>query len=192
MGLAEVQVALARLYTDAAWREQFFAGPLRVGCAAGLTPEEATQLARMRAADVNFFALTLHSKRLHEIHKLLPLSRRALGPGCDDSFRAYAETYQPDGPKKHRDDALMFARYLAANLPPDAPAYAPDVLRYETTQLLAGQPARFFRVCRFRYALKPLLHSLAMPDASPQAIPGRHLAVWLRLTPNAPLRHWIR
>ena len=192
MGLAEVQTALARLYTDAAWRAEFFDDPLRAGRAVGLTTDEAAQLAQMPVNDVNFFAHTLYSKRLHEVQKLLPLSRRAFGPCFDDNFRAYSETYQPDGTKKHCNDAVLFAEYLNKNPLAGAPVYAQDVLRYEATRLLAGQPARFFRMCRFRYALKPLLRSLSAPDAEAEALPCVNLAVWLRFAPDAPLQHWLR
>ncbi len=191
MGLTEVQSVLARLYTDAAWREAFFAEPLQTGGTAGLTPEEAAQLAKMEASDVAFFALTLHQKRLKQIHKLLPLSRRAYGQNFDACFRAYAEGYLPDGTKKHRDDATSFAKYLKKNRPSDAPDYADTVLRYEATWLLARQPKPVLRVCRFRYALKPLLRSLSTPDAKPQAVARESLAVWMHLAPSAELYHWI-
>ena len=190
MGLAEVQTALARLYTDAAWRAEFFAAPPRVGATVGLTAAEAQQLTQLQTAEVNFFALTLHGKRLNEIHKLLPLAHRAFGRQFDDYFRAYAETYLPDGTKKHLDDALAFAVFLPA-AQTDAPAWARDVLRYETARLIALQPKPCFIARRFRHALKPLLRSLNQAEAAPVVVSQSSGAVWCRPTPDASLRHWL-
>jgi hypothetical protein len=185
MGLAELQTALARLYTDEAWRAEFFRDPARAGATAGLTPAETQQLAALPARDVDFFARTLHDKRLNEIRKLLPHTRRAFGTQFDAAFRAFAPTFRPDGTKKHRDDALAFAAYLHKHSA-DAPAWAADALRYEAARLAALQPGRRFIVRRLRHALKPML---AGASESPSAC--QNIAVWLRLTRAGPLRHWL-
>ena len=190
MGLAALQTALARLYTDDAWRAEFFQDPERAGALAGLTPQETRQLAALPAADVDFFALTLRGKRLQEVCKLLPLTRRAYGPAFDEGFRAFTPTFQPDGPRKHLDDALAFAAYLSQKQSA-APAWAADARAYETARLTALRPARCCLARRFRHALKPLLFSLRQPDAAPVVIPQFSVAVWLRPSPQAPLYHWL-
>jgi hypothetical protein len=190
MGLAELQTALARLYTDDAWRAEFFRDPAHTGAQAGLTPQETAQLAAMSEKEVDFFARTLHNKRLNEIHKLLPHTRHALGPAFDAAFRAYAPAYQPDGTKKHRDDALAFVAYLAQTQA-DAPAWASDVLRYEAARLLSLQPGRILLARRFRHALKPLLAGLSQAETAPAVVPRLNFAVWLRPATDAPLRHWL-
>jgi hypothetical protein len=117
------------------------------------------------------------------------------GQKFDACFRAYAEGYLPDGTHNHHDDATAFAQYLKKNRPPDTPDDADEVLRYETTWLLARQPKRFLRIRRFRYALKPILRSLSTPYAEPQAvtcpIACDSLAIWVRLAPAARLHHLL-
>jgi hypothetical protein len=64
MGLAQIQQVLARLYTDAALRERFFADPQRTGAELGLDAGEVHQLAHLSVQQVTFFARSLQRKRL--------------------------------------------------------------------------------------------------------------------------------
>ena len=52
MGLAEVQAALARLFTDSDLRVRFFADPIEVGRELGLDESETTGLAARRRPDM--------------------------------------------------------------------------------------------------------------------------------------------
>jgi hypothetical protein len=56
MGLAQIQRVLATLYTDAVWRERFFADPPGGGAALGLSAAEIQQLAQLSAQQVACFA----------------------------------------------------------------------------------------------------------------------------------------
>jgi hypothetical protein len=191
MALAEVQYALARLYTDAALPARFFADPLAVGTELGLTAEEARQLGTLSAQQVRFFANTLRRKRLCEVRDLLPLTHRLLGKTFVALFWQFAPSYAPRGIYKHRDDALAFVRFLEQTVGTAGlkPAWALDLVRYEAAWLEAAQPARRWTVRQFRYpvatVVQALRHEAIPPDLRPQ--PAIH--VWMRLSPRHRPRH---
>ena len=60
MGLAEVQVVLARLFVDEELRARFFADPPTVGRALGLDDREAMGLAALSPRHVAEFAFELN------------------------------------------------------------------------------------------------------------------------------------
>ena len=112
VSLKEQQNFLARLYTDEALRRRFFAGPAIVGAEFGLTPAETEELAAVLPEELDFFAQSLYWKRLREVEKLLPLTRRVVGADFKDHFRAFADGFNPGSVKKHLEDALAFAEFL--------------------------------------------------------------------------------
>lgn len=181
MGLAQTQALLARLLTDAALRERFLLDPLAVGREWGLTPGEAGELAAVSQRQLNDAARALLFKRLREVEKLLPLARRALGGDFGDLFLRYAETGAPVGAKRHRADAVAFARHLDAlsRAGRDVPAWAAEITRCEAAGLEMGDPARRWRGAWFRYDLERLSRDLmAGKPPAPRIRPM--LAVWLR------------
>ena len=192
MGLAETQKVLARLYTDARLRERFFADPFKTGAEFGLGRDEAEQLARLSARQVNFFAGTLHAKRLQEVRDLLPLTARALGERAAPLFGEYAETNLPGGIKKHRADAAAFADYLAAcdALGADS-RWVADLARYEKSWLEAADMPRGIIARRFHFAVNALARDVLRGNARPAARPKTTLALWLRLSPRHRLTHSV-
>jgi hypothetical protein len=189
MALAEVQHALARLYTDAALPARFLADPLAVGTELGLTDEEARQLGTLSVQQIRFFAATLRRKRLGELRDLLPLTHRLLGQTFVALFWQFASTYVPRGIHKHRDDALAFVRFLeqtvgAAGL---RPAWALDLVRYEAARLEAAETARRWTLRRFRYPVATVVQALAHEATPPALRPQPTICVWMRLsTRHAP------
>jgi hypothetical protein len=193
MGLAETQKALARLYTDARLRERFFADPFKTGEEFGLGRDEAQQLARLSARQVNFFAGTLHAKRLQEVRDLLPLTFRALAERAAPLFREYAETNLPGGVKKHRADAAGFADYLATAdaLGGADSRWVADLARYEKTWLEAADMPRGVITRRFRFAVNALARDVLSGNTQPAAHPKTTLAIWFRLSPARRLTHSV-
>jgi hypothetical protein len=193
MGLAEVQAALARLYTDAAWREAFLAAPETTGGALGLDPAEARALAAQPAPRLRFVADSLRRKRLNEVVKLLPSAHRALGPRFAALFWQFADGYLPRGPHRHRADARAFAAFVAqtARAAPLDPPWAADLLAYEAAWLEAADPACRVLVRRFALDPRPLAHALAqgLPPPTPPRRPT--LALWLRPLPHRAAWHQI-
>ncbi len=115
MGLEEVQRGLATLLTDDALRQRFTADPHSAAQSLNLMPDDAAQLASLACSDVERFARSLRAKRWNEIQKLLPLSCRAaqgLGIGLRGHFLQFAQTYVPQGGKRHAQDALRFAAWF--------------------------------------------------------------------------------
>lgn len=193
MGLAEMQKALARLYTNAALRERFFNDPAAVARELGFGDEEARRLAELSPARIDSFARALHNKRLAQVAKLLPLSKRALGGPFSEAFRAFADTYVPAGTKKHLGDALAFAGHLEKLLRErkgQHPRWALDLLRYEKARIKAADPRRRVVVCVFRHDISQLVRSLARKeDAAVFTRPC--VAVWARLRRGTTIRYAV-
>jgi hypothetical protein len=186
MALAEVQRALARLYTDTAVRERFLADPARVGAALGLSADEAALLARLPAAQLRYFADSLRRKRLGEVAKRLPLTHQALGARFAARFWQYADTFLPHGPHKHRQDAVAFAAFLARTAALDPP-WAGELARYEAAWLESAAPTRRALWLRLGYPPGRLIQAAA-GGATPPA-PQPSLALWLRLRPGGRWCH---
>jgi len=173
MGLAQTQQVLAQLYTNTNFRERFFANP-QVGTEFELSADEAQQLAQS-AQQINIFANSLKWKRLGEVRELLPRTAKVLGKDFTSFFWQYAETYLPQGIKKHREDAIAFANFLEKT----TSDLVADLVRYEKTWLLTYERDRYFQICWFRYAVHR--------DCKPQLA----IAIWFRF-PKGQLHHIVR
>lgn len=192
MGLAELQAALARLYTNTELRERFFADPLAVARELGFAEEEAEQLIAISPQRVETFARALHTKRLTQVSKLLPLTNRVLGQRFSSAFRQYADARVPSGTKKHLGDAYEFAAHLDLTLRREwrEPRWVLDLLRYEKSRIKAADPRRHVVACAFRHDISRLVRSLARKEEA--AIhPRRCLAVWARLRRGEKIRHVV-
>ena len=75
-----------------------------------MSPEDWRALLCLPDAALEAQADTLVRKRWHEVSRCLP--RTFQNADVSRHFRAYADTYWPEGPSRHRLDALAFARYL--------------------------------------------------------------------------------
>jgi hypothetical protein len=193
MALAEVQGALARLYTDAALPARFFADPVAVAPELGLSPEEARQLGTLQAEQIHFFADTLRRKRLGEVRALLPLTHRLLGRAFVALFWQIAPTYVPRGIHKHRDDALAFVAFLerAARAEGVTPAWALDLARYEAAWLLVTEPTRRWTLRWFHYPVATVAQALARGAILPALRQQRTIGLWVRLSGRHTPRHLL-
>lgn len=63
MSSAQLETMLARLYTDAAWREQFLAAPVAAARAAGLSEDDAAALAAIDRAGLQMAVASFACKR---------------------------------------------------------------------------------------------------------------------------------
>ena len=189
MGLSEIQRVLAQLYTNAALRERFFADPQAVGEELGLSAAEVQQVAQLSTQQVNRFANSLYSKRLGEVCKLLPLTSRVLDKQFAILFRRYAETYVPQGIKKHHDDAISFATFMqrVARVEDIEPAWATGVLRYEKASLMASSATWHLMIYRFDYAIGKLVQSLDRSDGIPSLVKQPTIVFWVRFTRRGQL-----
>lgn len=112
MSLQNQQNLLAKLYTDAEFRRAFLSEPAKIGAENDLSTSEIEEIAFVMPEELNFFAESLFWKRLREVEKFLPLTRRALGEEFSTLFREFSQTFNPQTVKKHLEDALEFCRFL--------------------------------------------------------------------------------
>jgi hypothetical protein len=193
MGLAEQQRLLARLATDTDLRESFSAAPDAIGLACGCSPEDILALTHAPPGQLSLFARSLHSKRLMEVRKLLPLSCHTLGPQAAPLFCQFADMSVPTGLHRHQQDALAFADFLLRLVISDSsafPAWLSDLLRYESGWLRAADPACRWHAVRLRHVILPLIQSLAEGE-TPVVLQRPALACWWRVSRSSPLRHRI-
>ncbi|MGZ0172527.1 MAG: hypothetical protein ACKVHE_23555 [Planctomycetales bacterium] len=109
---AEVAV-LARLLSDVELRRRFVEDPERVALEITDAPLLVTFLVGLNPAQLEAQAVTLVSKRQHEVSELLPKTWRRLGATAASLFRAYAAgSVWPGGHTRHLQDAEAFARWL--------------------------------------------------------------------------------
>lgn len=182
MALAEVQAALARLFTDAALRDAFFADdPEAAARRCGLDKADARALARLSRPDVERFAATLLRKRVAGVRAALPLTARALGPAAFATLAAPVLT-GPARPGRHRDDARAVAQHLADLMRSQGvtPSWAADLARWEAAAGDAGR-RRCCLVCRrFRYPVADLAAAI-LSGAVPVAVtPRTTVSVFVR------------
>ncbi|MBG1267210.1 hypothetical protein [Nostoc sp. WHI] len=186
MGLAQTQEVLAQLYTNTEFRERFFANPETVGAELELSCDEAQKLAQVSAQEVNVFANSLKWKRLREVREQLPRTARTLGKNFTALFWRYAQTHVPKGIKKHREDAIAFANFIARVTQEENidPPWISDLVRYEKTWLLAYEPTRRLIVCWFHYPV-----GIASSDTMNRQLT---IAIWFRFSKLLQLRHIVR
>ena len=112
MELAQQQRLLARLYTNSALRQRFFAEPQAVLRELGIDPSSTPTLAAVSPTEIQFFARSLQRKRLGDVAKLLPRTRRLLDDRFEALFLEYADKPVPPAPPQGRADALAFATFV--------------------------------------------------------------------------------
>jgi hypothetical protein len=114
MGLAELQGALAHLYTDAAARDQLRADRAAFALRHGLSAEEAQALAQDVLDDAQYFAASLFRKRRDETARAMPLAVETLGPRFHGVFQQFAATHPLGAMRNPALDALAFLEWLPA------------------------------------------------------------------------------
>jgi hypothetical protein len=177
MGLAEVQAALARLFTDEPLRARFFADPMSVGHEFGLDDREARDLAGLSREHVSQFAATLRRKRIDDARKVLPLTARALGDAFADCLLAAIDG--PGSPSRHRDDARALVDRLARS--DIDPPWAADLARYEWTFREATGRRVGMILRRFRYPVARLAEAIRRDESLADIRLRPALGIWLRI-----------
>ena len=196
MALAEVQAALARLFTDDSLRAAFLRDPQSAARALGLDEPDAATLSHLAPQAVRQFAGSLSAKRVLDMCKTTPLTARALGAAFAGHLHAAIAASPPA-------DRAGQARALGARLSALAksgdvePEWIGDLARYEAA--FAAVSGNWFGVKTHVFGFPVgevafLLHTRAAIGAiAPRAtlgvwarLPGRRL--FHRLWPLAPER----
>jgi len=175
MGLAEIQAALAQLYTSADARaelrkdQQCFAERHR------LSEEEARQLAGSVLDEADAFATALARKRFSEARKSMHGVEKLLGAKMGELFAQYAAVTPLGIQRNPAFDALAFIRWLLELEVASHSLSDRDALRYEEARILMQHTGR-----------RVLLRWLLVPGNESAS---RTLAVWWRW--GGRMHHWI-
>jgi hypothetical protein len=187
--IAHTQALLARLFTNEAFRRDYFDAPEESGRSFGLDAAEAASMAQIDTAAVERFAACLASKRAQDAKKTLPLTAQALGARFDAELRA-AITGQPLQ-RRHRADAAALARRLCrmATEGRADPPWIGDLARFEMGFVEAATAGDRLTLRFFRYPVGEIARALMLGEtARIRARPS--FCLWLRLF-GSRLFHWV-
>jgi hypothetical protein len=187
MGLAEIQVVMARLSIDRGLRDRFFADPCAVGGELGLAAQEALNLARISRRQVEQFADSLRRKRRDQVRRLVPIAARALGQEYAVLFDRYFDEAPPRGSKAELDDAVGFVAAIERWADQPKPLWAAEVARYELAWRQAARADRVPIVRMFRFPVARLAAGLERERVAPRAT----VACWWRPTRRGKIRHIV-
>lgn len=173
MSLLEQQNALARLLTDPDFRTEFLSDPHATGRGLGLQENEIEEMLAVARSDLDVLAKALTFKRLREVEKLLPVTKRTAGDEFRRLFLEFAPTFNPKTVRKHYEDAVAFSRFIEARV---GRRPARDAARFERTRICFFNENRAVAFCRNRYDLEKISGSA---DDMPR-LRRIGIAVWLR------------
>ena len=104
--------ALGRLLTDSNVRRAYGEGREQVAAQLDVDADVLPAFLSLNLSDLDEQARTLKSKRLSEAAGFMPTTMASLGKDRQSLFFCYAETYWPQGHRRHAIDALAFADHL--------------------------------------------------------------------------------
>lgn len=186
MSLLEQQNFLARLYTDENLRRAFLCEPEKIGKENNLDEKEIADLAAIVPEELNFFADSLFWKRLREVEKMLPLTRKFLAEKFEKYFREFSQNYQPNSVKKHLEDAVEFVNYINRREKEDI--WLKDLARFEQAKLEFNGYGRNFIFRVFDFDVK----EIQLKGAEAQSFElkkKKTFALWLRI--GKKVKHFI-
>ncbi len=185
MSLLEQQNFLARLYTDAALRRAFLLMPEKVGAENGLNEKEVTEIAEIMPEELNFFAESLFWKRLREVEKFLPLTKKVLAGELTEHFREFSQNFNPQTVNKHFEDALEFCRSLSKS---KISELSKNVAKFEQKKLEFFGGGQRITICKLDFDIRRIVRQSA--DSQGES-PKRKtkFAVWLRV--NRKVKHFF-
>ncbi len=153
MSLQKQQNLLARLYTDEVLRRNFLSEPSRIGKENDLSDSEIAEIAEILPEELNFFAETLFWKRLREVEKFLPLTRKFLGEDFITDFREFSQHFNPQSVKKHLEDAIEFCKFLHKN---EVSEIVKNITKFEQTKIKFFGYGKHFAFCRLNYNIEEI------------------------------------
>jgi hypothetical protein len=189
MAVAEVQKALARLFTDKAAREAFLADPQSAAAILGLDERDATLLSAVAPPELQRFSASLASKRVLDARKATPLVAEALGARFGPLFAVLPDSRDPVR------QAEAFAAYLVtlARQKKVEPPWIGELARYEAACVAARRPGFVFKLRFFRHPVGPIAVALARGALVEEACAGFSLGLWIRPPGGRLLSHlWTR
>jgi uncharacterized protein (UPF0276 family) len=187
--LGQTQALLARLFTNASFRRDFFSHPNSAAQSFGLTADQASTFATIDAKSVAQFVDCLGQKRLADARKALPLTARALGEQFKRLLRP--ELDGPPSPGRHRGDAARLVARIerGGDATRSLPPWIVDLARYELAVAAAAGPGAVLIPRGFQWPPR-LLTAAALSGADPGPR-KRTVGLWLRLPGARRLYHWL-
>ena len=177
MSLQEQQNFLARLYTDAQLRRAFLFAPAQIGAEHNLNENEIAEIAEIMPEELNFFADSLFWKRLREVEKMLPLTRKTLGVDFTVIFREFSQNFIPRTVKKHLEDAFEYCQFLQKQ---DISEIAKNAARFEQSKLEFVSFGKRIVYCKLDFDFREIYRR----ESETQSINLKKritIAVWLRI-----------
>jgi hypothetical protein len=172
--LAQLQAALARLYTDAGAREELRRAPEEFAARHRLSKEETSDIMREMLGEVDAFARALQRKRFGEAARAMPIAQEILGVRIAALFEDFAALTPLGAARNPALDALAFEQWLLDKNRTLLPAAENDALRYELAWLMMQHTKR-----------RALVRWIVVPRSKRAS---RVLVVWWRW--RGCLRHW--
>jgi hypothetical protein len=186
MSLLEQQNFLARLYTDENLRRAFLSSPEEIGKENNLDEKEIAELAAVLLGELNFFADSLFWKRLREVEKMLPLTRRFSAERFEKHFREFSQNYQPNSIKKHLEDAIEFVNFINKGEKEDI--WIKDLARFEQAKLEFNGYGKNFVFRVFDFDVKEI-HRRDAETQNFELKRKKTFALWLRI--GKRVKHFI-
>jgi hypothetical protein len=112
MNLENYQYLLAKIYTDADFREKFFAEPVKIGAVFQLEPALAQELAQKHQEAIDFFSDTLLRKRLQAVRNLLPQTVQILANQLNALFQSFAQNRPLLSDDRYAEDSFAFGKQV--------------------------------------------------------------------------------
>jgi hypothetical protein len=166
MSLLEQQNLMARLYMDANLRRAFLSDPSGVAGPFGLSSGEIAEIALVVPEEIGSFADSLLRKRMHEVGKMLPLTRSALRESFGPHFIKYVGKTPGSSEMNRREDVLEFCRYLERG----GPGPVRDAARFELARIEFYSGKRNFVIRRFDHDIR-----------NGRLTPRRTYSLWIRI-----------
>jgi len=181
MSLQKQQDFLARLFTDEGLRQNFLSDPAKIGAENGLCESETADVQAVLPEEIGFFADSLFWKRLHEVEKFLPLTKKVLKEDFTKYFREFSQTFTPQTVKKHFEDALGFAKFLQTHTL--KPIWANDLAKFEFSRLIFNSDTKKIVFAKFNHDIRELIRevshqTLETPNDFQQKMT---FALWLKI-----------
>lgn len=184
MSLQKQQDFLARLFTDESLRQNFLSEPKKVGLANDLSDTDIAELQTVLPEQLTFFADSLLWKRLREVEKFLPMTKKVLGENFKILFKEFSQTFNPTSVKKHLEDAIEFCKIL--QIKELEPVYAKDIAKFEQGKLEFHGCGKRFVWKMFNYDIKEFLRNSQKSNLRKRIT----LTIWLKI--GGKVKHfWI-
>jgi len=181
MSLQKQQDFLARLFTDEGLRQNFLSEPDTIGAENGLSETEIVDLEAVLPEELGFFADSLFWKRLREVEKILPLSKKVLKEDFTKHFRQFSRAFNPQTIKKHFEDALEFSKFLQNQTL--EPRWVNDLAKFEFSRLTFNSDTKKFVFVKFNHDIREIIREITHVDSDSQTNFRQKttFALWLKV-----------